>query len=192
LRKTRQGKKFNIKSSAIRRDRNIDFLQLYLNTSAKKGKKETFFKHFNTASHKIMFHFEEKDDFFVNSPRFYYYYYISRDICMYRNLENIIDESIDNLQVLFTIKYKKLDKQQRLKYKEKYKLEIKNVNPKKRFKHILNLLNKSSSEMKFKTLNERLLHTFSDTCFDIKKSYINKRKVHIYSLVLEEIRKKTE
>jgi hypothetical protein len=139
-----------------------------------------------------MFHFEEKDEFFVNSPRYYYYYYISREICMYREMENIITESIDDLQVLFTIKYKKLDKQQRMKYNEKYKLEIRNVNPKKRFKHVLNLLNKSSSEMIFKKLYERILHTFSETCFDIKKSYINKRKIHIYSIVLEDIKKKTE
>lgn len=190
--KTDQGFKYDIKTSAIRRDRNKDILDLYFNTVSKKGKKESYYKHFSIALGKLNEKYLCEKDYFSHHPRYYYYYYLSQEIYSYKNIENIILETLDDLQVLFIARYKKLDKEQRLKYKEKYKLEIKKVHPKKRYKHILSLLNKGVSEINSTMLSERIFQMFLDLCFNPKNSYISKRKIHIYTLILEDLKKKKE
>ena len=190
FKKTIGGKRLNLKTAAMRRDRDLSSMSMFVNLAVRGGNKETFIKYWNQAIDEFMIHFYEKDDFFYSFPRYYYYYYLVKEEKTYFVFNNILDECLENLQVIFNMKYRKLNKQQRLKLKVKHKLVITLIHPRKRYKHTLNLLNHATSNMNFHNLNDRLLKVFAYACFNPEKSYIWNRKTYIYSLVLEEYNKK--
>lgn len=190
--RTKGGKKLNIKTFSLRRDRGLNFINLYLNLVTKDGLKETFLKFWNLSIKDFTEKYEDEENlFFSNYPKYYYYYYFKKEEKIFNVFINIVNDCLYDLEILFTMQYRKLNKQQRMKMKTKYKLVLNMVNPKKRYKHVVNLLKYSISFSKKLKLNDRLFEVFALSLFDIKKSYIWKRKIHIYTLVMEEYKKKS-
>lgn len=190
--KTLQGKKLKIFTASYRRDKNLNLLNMYLNLSTKQGNKETYSKYMNRMIYYFMTYFYEKDEFFYFQPRFFYFYFLAKTEKIYYLFENIFENCVYNTQIIFNIHYQKLEKSQRIKYKQKYKIVLKHIPIKRRVKHILTLINRSATEMTHKNLDSRILKSVTENCFNPKDSYIWRRKMYIYSIALEDYKKKNE
>lgn len=134
----RPGVSLNPKKNSIKRDKNLNFLNQFINLNLNDGKKMTIFKQLN----KMFINFSEYLSYDLKEFKKYKYYnsliFSYNSNLEYSNLNNLIYFAIENLESIFEIKTSKNNK--KLKLKTKYSHEIIYIPKERRLKYALKAL----------------------------------------------------
>jgi hypothetical protein len=190
LKKTNKGSKINIKYNSVRRNKNFSLNNLLINSWVKKGLKLNFLKSYNIFLENFFFILNNNKSFFKDYPNYEYVYDILKTKGYNYRFENLLLHPISELEYMFELKLKKLNKKLKKKLKKKYSYTINHFHYKKRVKHILNLSYLSSNFYKEKKYFERIFLNFVNIVFDTKNTPIWDRKINVYKIAFKFLNKK--
>ncbi len=155
LNNIRPGVSDNIKKNSIKRDKNNNLLNQFINLNTKKGKKHLISKNISIMSENFFFvlsNFCDEFNYYKNYSNFVFMY--SKTNPDYFNMNNVLELITMDLESIFEIKTKKNNK--KLKLKDKYTHEITYIPRERRLKYVLRSLNIYKESFKNYNLWERL------------------------------------
>ena len=176
---TRIGVISNIKKVSLKRDKNFNLLNQYINLMQKKGSKINLFKNINLSVENLFFslnHNLEEFSIYKNYPN---YVYLHNNNYFFSDFNYLLNNSIENLESIFEIKPKKNNK--KLKLPSKYTHEIVYIPKDKRLKYVLRSLSVYKENFKNYNLWERIFWSFFILTMNKNNSFLKKRRDYIYS-----------
>ena len=177
--KSKSGIIKNVKKSSVVRDKNVSFINQYIDLNQKKGKKFTFFKNFNKSMENIFYILNNYSEEFKVYENYSDFVFLFSNNYYSSNSNDFIFNSIKDLESIFEIKTIKNNK--KLKLPNKYTHEIIYIPKKRRLKYILRALSIYKENFKNYNLWERLFWSLLLTVLNKKKSFLNRRRNFIYS-----------
>lgn len=190
FKKTKYGTIISLKQLSFKRKKNFDFNNSLINSWVKQGLKLNFLKHYNIFLENFFFQFLDDPFFFKNYPNFDFVFNLLDTKFYHFKFEKLLKYPIKELEYLFDLKLKKLNKKLKKKLKKKYSYSVKYIQRKKRVKHILNLFYNSSSTYFEKKYYNRIFLTFLYVIFDTQNTPIWERKLNAYNVALKLLKKK--
>lgn len=190
LRKTNKGVKHNIKYTSIKRNKNIYLDSMLINSWIKRGLKINFLKNYNLFLEQFYYLIINEPQFFENYPNCDFIFDLLKTKSFHFKIKHLLKEPLKELEYIFDLKLKKLNKKLKRKLKKKYSYTINYLHKNKRLKHTLNMFYYSSNFYKNKKYFERIFFTFLFIIFDTKSTPIWERKLNVYKIALKFLNKK--
>lgn len=190
FRKTNYGYKNNIKLLSLKRNKNLDFNNLMINSWIKKGLKLNFLKNYNNFLKNFNFLIVKNKIYFKDYPNFEFVFDLIRSKTYNYKLQNLLIEPLYVLEHMFDLKLKKLNKKMKKKHKKKHIYVIKYLHKSRRLKNTLNMFYFSSNYYNYKKYHERIFFTFLNIIFNTKETPIWNKKLNVYKIALRFLKKK--
>jgi hypothetical protein len=134
--------------------------------------KLNFLKNYNIFLENFFFIFFTNKSFFKDYPNYEYVCDLLETKGYKNKFEYLLLNPIKDLEYIFELRLKKLNKKMKRKFKKKYTYTINHFHHKKRVKHVLNMFYLSSNFYKEKKYFERMFLMFINIVFDTKNTPI--------------------
>lgn len=190
FKKTNHGIIINTKSTSLRRNKNINFNNLLINSWIKKGLKLNFLKNYNIFLKNFFFLIVVEKKYFSEFKNFNFVYDLLNSKNYNYKFQNLLVNPLILLEFMFDLRLKKLNKKMKKKYKKKYTYTIKYLYKLKRMKYVLNMLYSSSNFYNNKKYYDRIFFNFLYIIFDTKNTPIWEKKLNTYKIALKFLKKK--
>lgn len=191
FKKTIYGNKLNVKTESIRRFKNISFNSQLFNLWLKKGYKLGLLKHYNIFiekfNHLLINDYELKQ--YENTPNYIYILELLDTKYYYYKYNNLLKEPFKELEYIFDLKIKKLNKKLQKKYKKKYDYKIVHIHKKKRIRYILKLLYSNVSAFKSNKYSSRIFNILITLLFNTQELEMWERKINTYKIIYKYLNK---
>lgn len=181
--KTKKGRKFDVRLDSLKRFKNFNFNNQIINMWVKKGLKLNLMKHYNIflkIFYKILLDNAQQ---FKDSQNYDYVLELLDTKDYYYKFENLLKNPFKELEYIFDLKIKKLNKKLQKKYKKKYDFKVIHINKEKRVRYIIRLLYSNLNLYKFNQYSDRIFSLMSTTVFNTKDLEIWERRFSTYKVI---------
>lgn len=175
----RKGVTKSEKKNSLKRDKNNNVLQQYLNTMLLNGDKNTLFKNFNKAVENLFFILNDENEEFLKYKDYKSLHFLVNNFVEFNDFNYLLNTFLPRYFSLFDIKTTKNNKK-RSRNAKKYSHEIIYIPESKRLKNVLKIISVYSENFKNYNLWERLFWLFIILLTDQKKTNLLKRRSYIY------------
>lgn len=168
FKKTFNLKRVDFKLDSLRRFKNFSFNNQILSMWLKKGFKLNLVKHYNIFLKNFYILLLNDAYRYKNLPNYDYVFELLDTKYYYYKFENLLKDPFKELQYIFDLKIKKLNKKLQKKYKKKYDYKIIHIHKEKRVRYIMKLLYSNINLYKYNNYSERIFYLFISTIFNTK------------------------
>lgn len=172
FKKTNKGLKLDSRFDSLKRYKNINFNNQLLNMWLKNGLKLNLLKHYNFFLEDFYFKLISNTSFYENYPNYNYVLELLDTKDYYYRFENLLLDPMKELEFIFDLKVKKLNKKLQKKYNKKYDYKIIHINKKKRLRYLLKTFYSNINIYKFNKYSERISHTLINLVFNTKDTEV--------------------
>ncbi len=189
FKKTKKGVKLDSRFDSIRRFKNINFNNQLLNVWVKNGLKLNLLKHYNLFLENYHLTLISNISFYENYPNYNYVLELLDTKDYYYKFENLLTDPMKELEYIFDLKIKKLNKKLQKKYNKKYDYKIIHINKKKRLRYLLKTFYSNINYYKYNKYSERIFFTLINIVFNTKETEVWNKKLHTYKTVFKFLNK---
>lgn len=189
IRKTNKGVKLDSRFDSLRRFKNINLNNQLLNIWLKNGLKLNLLKHYNIFLENFYFTLISNTNFYENYPNYNYVLELLDTKDYYYKFENLLNDPMKELEYIFDLKIKKLNKKLQKKYNKKYDYKIVHINKKKRVRYLLKMFYFNINYYKNNKYSERIFQTLINIVFNTKETEVWTKKLHTYKTVFKFLNK---
>ena len=183
--KTDKGVKLDSRFDSIRRFKNLSVNNQLLNIWLKKGLKLNLLKHYNIFLQNFYLILISNISFYENYPNYNYVLELLDTKDYYYKFENLLNDPLKELEYIFDLKIKKLNKKLQKKYNKKYDYKIVHINKKKRLRYLLKIFYSNINYYKYNKYSERIFYTLINIVFNTKDTEVWTKKLHTYKTVFK-------
>lgn len=187
--KTKKGIKLDSRFDSLKRSKNISMNNQLLNIWLKKGLKLNLLKHYNIFLQNFYLILISNITFYENYPNYNYVLELLDTKDYYYRFENLLNDPMKELEYVFDLKIKKLNKKLQKKYNKKYDYKIVHINKKKRLRYLLKTFYSNVNFYKQNKYSERIFHTLINIVFNTKETEVWQKKLHTYKTVFKFLNK---
>ena len=174
---------------SIRRFKNINLNNQLLNIWVKNGLKLNLLKHYNFFLENFYLKLISNITFYENYPNYNYVLELLDTKDYYYKFENLLTDPMKELEYIFDLKIKKLNKKLQKKYNKKYDYKIVHINKKKRIRYLLKMFYSNINFYKYNKYSERIFFTLINIVFNTKETEVWTKKLHTYKTVFKFLNK---
>lgn len=189
FKKTKKGLKLDSRFDSLRRYKNININNQLINMWLKNGLKLNLLKHYNLFLEMFYIRLISNITFYENYPNYNYVLELLDTKDYYYKFENLLDDPIKELEYIFDLKIKKLNKKLQKKYNKKYDYKIIHINKKKRIRYLLKVFYSDINFYKYNKYSERIFFTLINLVFNTKNTEVWNRKIVTYKTVFKFLNK---
>lgn len=189
FKKTKKGLKLDSRFDSLRRYKNINLNNQLINMWLKNGLKLNLLKHYNLFLEMFYIRLISNITFYENYPNYNYVLELLDTKDYYYKFENLLDDPIKELEYIFDLKIKKLNKKLQKKYNKKYDYKIIHINKKKRIRYLLKVFYSDINFYKYNKYSERIFFTLINLVFNTKNTEVWNRKIVTYKTVFKFLNK---
>jgi hypothetical protein len=189
FKKTKKGVKLDSRFDSIRRFKNINLNNQLINIWLKNGLKLNLLKHYNLFLEIFFYKLISNVNFYENYTNYNYVLELLDTKDYYYKFENLLNDPIKELEYIFDLKIKKLNKKLQKKYNKKYDYKIVHINKKKRVRYLLKVFYSNINHYKYNKYSERIFFTLINLVFDTKKTEVWDKKITTYKTVFKFLNK---
>jgi len=189
FKKTVNDKRLDLKLDSLRRFKNFSFNNQIFNIWVKKGFKLNLLKHYNIFLKNFYMLLLNDAEQYRNSQNYNYVFELLDTKYYYYRLENLLKDPFKELEYIFDLKIKKLNKKLQKKYKKKYDYKIIHINKAKRLRYIIKLLYSNINLYKHNKYSDRIFFLFVSTIFNTKDLEIWERRISTYKIIYKHLNK---
>lgn len=187
--KTNKGVKLDSRFDSLKRFNNLNVNNQLLNIWLKKGLKLNLLKHYNVFLKNFYLILMLNISFYENYPNYNYVLELLDTKDYYYKFENLLNDPMKELEYIFDLKIKKLNKKLQKKYNKKYDYKIVHINKKKRLRYLLKTFYVNINYYKYNKYSERIFYTLINIVFNTKETEVWKKKLHTYKTVFKFLNK---
>ena len=187
--RTVNGKRLDLKLDSLRRFKNFSFNNQITNMWVKRGLKLNLIKHYNIFLKNFYLLLLNDAISYKNSQNYAYVLELLDTKYYYYRLENLLKDPFLELEYIFDLKIKKLNKKLQKKYKKKYDYKIIHINKEKRVRYIIKLLYSNINLYKHNKYSDRIYHLFMTIIFNTKELEIWERRISTYKIIYKHLNK---
>lgn len=169
FKKTINYKRLDLKLDSLRRFKNFSLNSQILSMWIKQGLKLNLIKHYNIFLNNFYFLLLNDAIQYKNSQNYDYVLELLDTKYYYYKFENLLKDPLKELEYIFDLKIKKLNKKLQKKYKKKYDYKIIHINKEKRMRYIIKLLYSNINLYKYNKYSDRIFYLFNTTIFNTKE-----------------------
>lgn len=189
IKKTNKGVKLDSRFDSLRRFKNVSFNNQLLNIWLKNGLKLNLLKHYNIFLENFHINLISNISFYENYPNYNYVLELLDTKDYYYKFENLLVDPMKELEYIFDLKIKKLNKKLQKKYNKKYDYKIVHINKKKRLRYLLKTFYSNINYYKYNKYSERIFYTLINIVFNTKETEVWTKKIHTYKTVFKFLNK---
>jgi len=187
FKKTINGERLNFKLDSLRRFKNFSFNNQILNMWVKKGSKLNLMKHYNIFLKNFYILLLNDAYQYKDSQNYNYVLELLDTKYYYYRIENLLKDPFKELEYIFDLKIKKLNKKLQKKFKKKYDYKIIHINKMKRVRYIIRLLYSNINLYKYNKYSDRIFFLLVSTIFNTKELEIWERRVSTYKIIYKHL-----
>lgn len=189
FKKTNKGIKLDSRFDSIKRFKNLSVNNQLLNIWLKKGLKLNLLKHYNVFLQNFYLILISNISFYENYPNYNYVLELLDTKDYYYKFENLLNDPLKELEYVFDLKIKKLNKKLQKKYNKKYDYKIVHINKKKRLRYLLKVFYSNINYYKYNKYSERIFYTLINIVFNTKDTEVWTKKLYTYKTVFKFLNK---
>lgn len=168
IKKTINNKRLDLKLDSLRRFKNFSFNNQILNIWTKKGLKLNLVKHYNLFLKNFYNLILDGAEQYKNSQNYDYVFELLDTKYYYYKFENLLKDPFNELEYIFDLKIKKLNKKLQKKFKKKYDYKIIHINKEKRTRFVIKLLYSNINLYKHNKYSDRIFFLWVSTIFNTR------------------------
>lgn len=172
FKKTKNGFKLDSRFDSLKRYKNISFNNQLLNIFLKNGLKLNLLKHYNLFLENFYFKLISDTSFYEGYPNYNYVLELLDTKDYNYRFENLLVDPMKELEFIFDLKVKKLNKKLQKKYNKKYDYKIVHINKKKRLRYLLKTFYSNINFYKYNKYSERIFYTLVNLVFNTKETEV--------------------
>lgn len=189
FKKTKKNIKLDSRFDSIRRYKNINLNNQLLNIWTKNGLKLNLLKHYNLFLENFYLKLISDISFYENYPNYNYVLELLDTKDYYYKFENLLNDPLKELEYIFDLKIKKLNKKLQKKYNKKYDYKIIHINKQKRVRYLLKMFYLNINFYKYNKYSQRIFFTLINIVFNTKETEVWFKKLNIYKTVFKFLNK---
>lgn len=187
FKKTINYKRLDLKLDSLRRFKNFSLNSQILSMWIKQGLKLNLIKHYNIFLNNFYFLLLNDAIQYKNSQNYDYVLELLDTKYYYYKFENLLKDPLKELEYIFDLKIKKLNKKLQKKYKKKYDYKIIHINKEKRMRYIIKLLYSNINLYKYNKYSDRIFYLFNTTIFNTKELEMWERRISTYKIIYKHL-----
>ena len=189
FRKTKKGLKLDSRFDSIKRFKNINFNNQLINIWLKNGLKLNLLKHYNLFLENYYLKLISNISYYESYPNYNYVLELLDTKDYYYKFENLLNDPMKELEYIFDLKIKKLNKKLQKKYNKKYDYKVVHINKKKRIRYLLKTFYLNINHYKYNKYSERIFFTLINIVFNTKETEVWTKKLNTYRTVFKFLNK---
>ena len=185
--KTKNKKRLEFKLDSLRRFKNFNLHNQILSMWTKKGSRLNLVKHYNLFLKNFYLILLDDAYQYRNSQNYDYVVELLDTKYFYYKFENLLKDPFKELEYIFDLKIKKLNKKLQKKFNKKYDYKIVHINKEKRIRYVIRLLYSNINLYKFNKYSERIFSLLTTIVFNTKELEIWERRISSYKVVYKHL-----